>query len=81
VPFFFKQWGEWGEIGPEDTVQCAIDRSGRIVENCYDADAYPAGSESADGWHLMYRVGKKRAGRELDGRIHDEYPDSAKSLR
>lgn len=41
VPFFFKQWGEWGPVSP--------------------------------AWK-MGRVGKKRAGRLLDGREWNEFP-------
>jgi protein gp37 len=43
VPYFFKQWGEWGD----------------------------------DGGDGLMRVGKKRAGRLLDGRTWDEFPPSA----
>jgi protein gp37 len=49
VPFFFKQWGEWG----------------------------PAWEHGLRGEPdaLMRRVGKKAAGRMLDGRTWDEVPN------
>lgn len=50
VPFFFKQWGEWGVVGWK--VDPMINR-----EN-----------------PKMTHMGKKNAGRELDGRTWDEYP-------
>jgi protein gp37 len=52
VPFFFKQWGEYGPNWLNDD-------NGKKIE----------GSE----W--MDRVGKKAAGRILDGRTWDEYPE------
>jgi protein gp37 len=51
VPFFFKQWGEWGRVGDQDGL-------GHLPE---DAD-------------LMTKVGKKRAGRLLDGVEHNAMP-------
>jgi protein gp37 len=49
---------QWGEFLPEDD---AYDRSLAVIEN----------GPPPDG---MYRVGKARAGRALDGRTHDEFP-------
>ncbi len=34
----------------------------------------PEGATVGEVDAFMARVGKKRAGRELDGRLHDEYP-------
>ncbi|SHX95720.1 bacteriophage protein gp37 [Mycobacteroides abscessus subsp. abscessus] len=70
VPFLFKQWGEWRPWMREDAVgrECWVNQdTGRIAENG-DA-ALKLGS-----WNLVNRVGKKRAGRELDGRTWDQYP-------
>jgi protein gp37 len=65
VPFFFKQWGEWapGSNWPDDV---AIPSG----EKCSFDD--PALDDNGSVW----RVGKKAAGRELDGRTHDDYPRS-----
>lgn len=60
VPFLFKQWGEYVPSG----VFAALDlgeRAGRVPERHLSA-------------LTMYRVGKKLAGRELDGVLHDGYP-------
>jgi protein gp37 len=59
VPFFFKQWGEWAEV--RETDQDIVERFSK------DVISYPNGD-------LFFRVGKKAAGRELDGRTWDEYP-------
>lgn len=60
VPFFFKQWGEWVR----------------------DADIHTGAEESkivhfhgdAGDFRRVYRVGKKKAGRMLDGREWNELP-------
>jgi protein gp37 len=62
VAFFFKQWGEWLPLrGHREHL-----------------DLPPAQREWAKvGAETMVRVGKKIAGRELDGRTWDEMPDHA----
>ena len=67
VAFLFKQWGEWLPISQDDRDFM------EIPERCasdFDAND-PAQGDDFDTWH---RVGKKRAGRLLDGRTHDEFP-------
>ena len=59
VAFFFKQWGSWLPVTHDD---------GQIS---YGRDAR---HEFPDGLHA-YKVGKGKAGRELLGRTHDEYPE------
>jgi protein gp37 len=62
VAFHFKQWGEW------------------VTEDQSPQDiVLPATSWShlGDGEPSVWRVGKKRAGRELDGRTWDEFPREA----
>lgn len=63
VPFFFKQWGAWGaasEIDIFDPVMGTNVKSRRY-------HALPEGGG-------MLRIGKKKSGRELDGRTWDEMP-------
>lgn len=81
VAFFFKQWGAWG---PDDGPPSGVDRvmEGRdacawwngtgwtIEENGYAVDLDAA--RGSGEW--VYRHGKKRAGRVLDGRTWDEMP-------
>lgn len=73
VPFLMKQWGEWVEASQvEGGVDCmakiqAIHPSGTLYKN---SDTVPHG----EGVAVIHRVGKKAAGRTLDGVIHDGYP-------
>lgn len=88
VPFLFKQWGEWsprakicgaGEDFQTLDPQCKrwpdVIRLGehgldtRVTENCTDV----AGQEV-----YVQRVGKKAAGRLLDGREHNGFPGGAR---
>ena len=74
VPFFFKQWGEWGTTGPVAKSQVVlVDRHGRTAEPTMPA-MMNAGMREVDHPHVMYRVGKHKAGRLLDGREHNEFP-------
>lgn len=66
VPFHFKQWGEWKPfLGWRDGVTRYADASGS-----YDARSI---YRFEDRVHLA-RVGKKAAGRLLDGVLHDGRP-------
>ena len=85
VPFFFKQHGEWAPVGPiycdEDTPahlaaletdddtdrECHVTPSGYFHRARFDGQPPP-------GTWAMRRVGKKIAGRLLDGHEHSEYP-------
>ena len=60
VPFLFKQWGEW--LPQKEWLE---------QETNPDAERNWV---RVDG-RRMYRVGKKSAGRLLDGRTWDEYPE------
>ena len=61
VAFFFKQWGEW--------VAAADARVG-----ARDVFFWPAADDGTFPTEVSYLVGKKRAGRMLDGQVHDEMP-------
>lgn len=62
VPFFFKQWGKWAPYDqlPEETKR-DLDASGAQLYTD-PAPIRPLG------------LGKKRAGRELDGELWDQFP-------
>ena len=88
--FLFKQWGEWTPLAPLDNRRYFNVRRGVMTD---DGAIYEAGdldwpdgprrgeAQRADFPHhhptFLYRVGKKAAGRELDGRTWDQYPDTA----
>lgn len=62
VPFLFKQWGETVPLGQ------MTDAAYQRWDDRHACDDYPPES--------LWRVGKKAAGRLLDGRTHDEYPQA-----
>lgn len=63
VPFLFKQWGEWQPVHP----------SGAAIPGCGTTpQREPAFRFEHD--HYFTKVGKKAAGRLLDGALHDGYP-------
>lgn len=61
--FFFKQWGEWAPY------------EWQVGDRFDESRMHAFGSGSRNVW--VERVGKKRAGRELDGRTWSEFPASA----
>jgi protein gp37 len=80
IPFLFKQWGEWGE--PD-----SIERTGLAHNGWFEQDRLDGGvlrhewpGPVKDGVELaslrpeVFRVGKKAAGRLLDGRSWDGFP-------
>lgn len=82
VPFLFKQWGEYrpsqrgvrGYSTDRDRF-VFLDGSGHIALRDM------AESMSGPGFGTtVKRVGKKQAGRELDGRTWDEYPETAAAV-
>ena len=61
VPFFFKQWGEF----------CSFEQLPEDGKGLKDTPYEPIDL----GGCTVYRVGKKAAGRLLDGRTWDEFPE------
>jgi hypothetical protein len=76
VPYFFKQWGEFEEIGPAGsqtaTERLADGRHDRLVMVDPMGQSVDLGADDRE-W-LMERIGKKLAGALLDGRGHREFP-------
>jgi protein gp37 len=79
VAFQFKQWGEWAPEGPLSAGGWALASDGTLYRQ--EDLAYPDGARRGEAIRAnhnnlaaMYRVGKKRAGRLLDGREHSEFP-------
>jgi len=75
VSFFFKQWGEWRHKGPKPSetpgrfALAPREFDGPIVE----VDHYPRQFASF-GSTVLERIGKKEAGRNLDGVEHINFP-------
>lgn len=75
VPFHFKQWGEWAVVGTEDVKGEA--KAGNLCMVTLDgvkADHYVAISSDGKRRFILDDVGKKAAGRTLDGQVHDAFP-------
>jgi protein gp37 len=72
VAFLFKQWGDWAPVGWEhrDSVHL-ITAAGRLVSK---AEADQNRDVPGQGLIEIEHVGKKEAGRKLDGRTHDGFP-------
>ena len=79
VAFFFKQWGEWGplettaervgKIGPDTPRAQWHDACGLITDTPATEDPLTFFSEGQ-----VFRIGKRAAGRLLDGRTWDQMP-------
>lgn len=77
VPYFFKQWGEYvpehhpaavpNQTRIDDSFVLYVDEAGNEVPSQAYADDYEG--------EYMFRVGKKAAGRLLDGREWSELPE------
>lgn len=73
VPFFFKQWGEWGPDNLSDSPAKSLWMStdGTLI----DGGIYQVqNADCAKPVSLVVRHGKKAAGRTLDGREWNEVP-------
>jgi protein gp37 len=76
VPFLFKQWGEWA---PWHTVESAegmercVDDTSKRVHVSQQGVAH--GNPHLPGDFTMYRLGKHRSGRHLDGVEHNAFPE------
>ena len=77
VPFFWKQWGEWL---PMDQQPRSLEYPEIVADNY---PGLPKGGYPESRCHRWpdatdsYRVGKRFAGRLLDGVEHNEFPDAA----
>lgn len=78
VPFLFKQWGEWA---PGENCGGTPTRTERVADwfgGEWSFNTMTPGAHDGltyDDEPTVYRIGKKTAGRHLDGRTHDEFPE------
>jgi len=84
VPFFFKQWGEWAPTDSDDSrfdgkdcVQVAEEDGEVGPLNVRYGPVVRSKDGSTKNASPMSRMGKKAAGRLLDGRTWDEMPQRA----
>lgn len=78
VPFFFKQWGNYaaGCQLPPETVNLALNHS--VVMNSLGEITDIADDQGFDNNIRHFNVGKKQAGRLLDGREWNELPEATR---
>jgi protein gp37 len=86
VPFLFKQWGEWAPAQPRPSETPGAFAYGDYThDDAYDrmprfhrTDRYPRQFTSFGARAIVERMGKKSAGRQLDGATHDGFPSAGK---
>lgn len=77
VPFLFKQWGTWIGTTVRGAAWNGTEPHGWVnADTGAVVDWETARADVDGGYQGMWRIGKGKAGRELDGRTHDEYPSS-----
>lgn len=85
VPFFFKQWGEWMPYEDDPQPPFFVSQHGDMIDG-HHLPADISDNEPTGGWWwpdldpdtpVFRRVGKKAAGRQLDGRTWDQMPEAA----
>ena len=77
VPFLFKQWGEWAPSRSHPSAQVGKFAFGDYKDDRTRfvlTDFYPRAFTSFGASCIMEHVGKKAAGRQLDGRTWTEFP-------
>jgi protein gp37 len=82
IAFFFKQWGEYEPYEEDAQPPFWNDQHGRTIDGHWLDVLNPLTGDLNPGWHedslhspyAFRRVGKKAAGRLLDGRTWDEVP-------
>ncbi len=72
VPFLFKQWGEWF---PRDQWEHNPELVLPDDEFAYHNGAKTHVFKNLNNHFPVHKVGKKKAGRLLDGKVWDEYPE------
>lgn len=72
VPFLFKQWGEWAQADPIPGVKFGDELRRGTVQHLHAAGNPEGYFRRGDAY--VRRVGKKAAGRLLDGREHTNFP-------
>ena len=78
IPFFFKQWGEWAVTGKSYTIDLGPGMHGPAFSpfDAKDKGSYYVRLDEPGKYDHVERVGKHAAGRLLDGREWNEFPEA-----
>ena len=78
TPYFFKQWGEWEIASEENGHYCSdMEQNAAYWVDTDGKMAKPSWHDLSGNAYAMVKVGKKKAGRLLDGREWNQYPQEA----
>lgn len=72
VPFLFKQWGEWRPFLTQDDPW--LEPHAYVNAETGQVASEEAALDAPGNWTGVYRLGKSRSGRTLDGQTWDQYP-------
>lgn len=81
VPFLFKQWGEWTHVDRRDAREGDVWVIGEGLQSVPwrpDTEGAEAHRWGPHRDEVVRRIGKRAAGRELDGRTWDEFPEGVR---
>jgi protein gp37 len=78
IAFFFKQWGDWVPWVGQSLDALPLNKPQRNAEVMIDGTLQT--ETIGHGGELMARVGKNKAGRSLDGRTWDQFPEAKEVL-
>lgn len=73
--FLFKQWGEWTPGENVEAQHGTVQTAHRFADKwIFDTENLAWTDGHVDDQPDLYRIGKKRAARHLDGKIHNQFP-------
>ncbi|MBD9539966.1 DUF5131 family protein [Ensifer sp. ENS04] len=74
VPFLFKQWGEWKPVSEMDRDELTEVRARPEIQRVEGMPPVASFLTTPNQQMDFFKVGKSKAGRTLDRRIHNEFP-------
>ena len=77
IAYFFKAWGAWVPFGQRQDHAAISKHASKCWLDIWGQPCHPTYSAMMHEPLALFRVGKKRAGRLLDGRTWDKIPKEA----
>ena len=81
IPFLFKQWGAWGPCPDGGMTDSDLPYGDSVFGEFHSGGKWAESCLCSEGDGPLCRVGKKTAGRILEGRVHDGYPTNGLAPR